>query len=235
MKLLTRSFALLVSTGFVFLAFSVYAHDAWVEPGAGPVYKVLYGHKMPESYKANKITSLKVFDARQKSLRYSRQVTTEGVSIDKLSGVPAMFALEFDNGYWVKVGAESKNIRYSQMPSGTDPSHPLKFSKTILSWQPWMAKPLGQRIEFIPIAADQVPRAGSQLRLKLLLDGKPLAGQMVENNSDEKGPKTDVEGNVTVMVVSGVNRFATDHDIQQKNDPDAKRLSLTAAFVFVAK
>jgi nickel transport protein len=57
---------------------------------------------------------------------------------------------------------------------------------------------------------------------------------MVENNSNEQGPKTDADGYVTVMVVKGQNRFATDHDIDQPNDPDAKRLSLTAAFVFIA-
>ncbi len=58
---------------------------------------------------------------------------------------------------------------------------------------------------------------------------------MVDNNSNEQGPKTDVNGYVTVTVLKGTNRFATDHDISQPNQPDAQRLSLTAALVFVAK
>lgn len=58
---------------------------------------------------------------------------------------------------------------------------------------------------------------------------------MVENNSNEQGPKTDENGYVTVTVLKGVNRFATDHDIKQTNEPDAPRLSLTAALVFMAK
>ena len=126
-------------------------------------------------------------------------------------------------------------MRHSQLPAGTDPSHPLKFSKTIVSWQPWMNRALGQRIEFVALSADHAPKAGSQLRLKLLLDGKPLGGQMVENNSNEQGPKTDAAGNVTVTVVKGINRFATDYNIHQQNDPDAQRLSLTAALVFVVQ
>ncbi len=217
------------------IALSVLAHDAWVEPSSGPVYRILYGHKIPEPYNAVKVTSIKVLNAMQKPLKFNKIETKEGVSIKVSSGVPAMFALEFDNGYWVKVGNESKNVRKSKMPEGTDPSHPLKFSKTILSWQSWMNEPLGQRIEFVPIDLSGNPKFGSQLKLQLLLDGKPLSGQMVENNSNEQGPKTDANGYVTVTVLKGVNRFATDHDIHQPNEPDAQRLSLTAALVFVAK
>lgn len=129
-------------------------------------------------------------------------------------------------------------MRQSQLPTGTagvsDPTHPVKFSKTIVSWQPWVTKPLGQRIEFVPVGFAGPPRAGSELRLRLL-DGQPLGGQMVENNSDEQGPKTDADGYVTVTVRPGINRFATDHDIAQPNDADAQRLSLTAALVFTGR
>lgn len=223
------------SAFLVCLALSVLAHDAWVEPVAGPIYRILYGHKIPEPYKPVKVTSIKVFDANKKPLQFSKLETKEGLSIKTNNGAPAMFALEFDNGYWVKVGNESKNVPKSQMPEGTDPSHPLKYSKTIKSWQSWMKNPLGQRIEFVPVDFTGTPKAGLQLKLQLLLDGKPLSNQMVENNSNEQGPKTDENGYVTVTVLKGINRFATDHDINQPNEPDAQRLSLTAAFVFVAK
>lgn len=216
------------------LALSVLAHDAWVEPAAGPIYRILYGHKIPEPYKPVKVTSIKVFDAKKQLLKFSKMETKEGLSIKPNNGTPAMFALEYDNGYWVKVGKESKNVRKSEMPEGTDPSHPLKFSKTIIKWQSWMKQPSGQRIEFVPVDFNGAPKAGSALKLQLLLDGKPLGGQMVENNSNEQGPKTDENGYVTVTVLKGQNRFATDYDINQPNDPDAQRLSLTAAFVFVA-
>lgn len=219
----------------VCFALSVFAHDAWIEPSSGPVYRILYGHKIPEPYKQEKVTSIKVFNANQQSLKFDKMQTKDGCSIKVSNGNPALFALEFDNGYWVKVGTESVNMRKSAMPKGTDPVHPLKFSKTILAWQNWMNKPLGQRIEFVPVDFKGMPTAGSQLKMQLLLDGKPLSGQMVENNSNEQGPKTDANGYVTVTVLKGINRFATDHDIKQPNDPDAQRLSLTAAFAFAAR
>ena len=216
----------------------VLAHDAWAEPGAGPTYRILYGHKVPEAYKPAKVTSVKVLDEHQHPLKFSRQEMPDGLTVQPMGGRPALFAVEFANGYWVSVGKDRRNVRLSQLPAGTagtDPTLLFKFSKTILNWQPWMNRPLGQRIEFIPQALTRIPKAGSNLRLHLLLNGKPLGNQMVENNSNEQGPKTDAEGYVTVKVVKGVNRFATDYDITQPNDADARRLSLTAALVFLAR
>ena len=215
------------------------AHDAWVDPLGGPVYKVLYGHKIPEAYPVVKVTSLQVLDAHQKPITFTRTEGKEGLSITP-AGKPALFVTAFDNGYWVKVGDEKepRNVRKSALPAGTVgglASHPMKWSKTMLSWSPWMAKPMGQRIEFVPVGLTALPKPGSKLKLHLLLDGQPLAGQMVENNSNETGPKTDANGDVTVTVLKGINRYATDHDIRQPNEPDATRLSLTAALVFVAK
>lgn len=238
MNYLNKTFKFFALVSIIFIALSVFAHDAWVEPGSGSIFKILYGHKIPEPYNSSKVTSLKAYDASKRQLLYSRIKTKEGLTIKITKGKPAFFTLEFDNGYWVKVNGESRNIRKSKMPAGvegTDPSHPLKFSKTILSWQQWMSKPQGQRIEFIPQDFSGAPQAGSQLKLKLLLDGKPLAGQRVENNSNEQGPQTDEKGFVMVTVLKGINRFATDYDIKQLDNPDAQRLSLTAALVFIAK
>jgi nickel transport protein len=216
------------------VCYQVVAHDAWVAPGKGPVFHILYGHKIAEKYVPTKVTALHVLDSDQRELPFQRKNDSNGVSIRLTKGTPAVFVLDYDNGYWVKLNGKSINVRHSLQPEGTDAVHPLKYSKTVMSWLPWLAKPLGQRIEFVPVSVKKSPRAGSQITLRLLLDGKPLSGQMVENNSDERGPSTDANGEVTVTVLQGINRFATDYDIHQK-DPDASRLSLTAAFVFIAK
>ena len=230
---------LLASAATALFALTTLAHDAWVDPLGGPVYKILYGHKIPEPYPTVKVTSLQVLDAGQKPLKFTRQESKDGLSIAP-AGKPALFVTAFDNGYWVKVGdeKESRNVRKSALTAGTlrgQSSHPMKWSKTMLRWAPWMSKPMGQRIEFVPVGLTGLPKPGSSLKLHLLMDGKPLAGQMVENNSNETGPKTDTNGDVTVTMLKGINRYATDHDIMQADMPDAQRLSLTAALVFVAK
>lgn len=218
---------------FVLIALPVLAHDAWVEPAGGTVFHIYYGHKIPEPYEASKVTSLKVYDAAQKKVNYTQIKTKEGVDVKTAKGKPALFVLDFDNGYWVRMGGESHNVPKDEVKDG-DASHPYKCSKTMLNWQPWMAKPQGQHIEFVPVGITALPAAGSALRLQLLVDGKPVGGQMVENNSNETGPKTDSDGFVTVTVIKGVNRFATDYDVADSHDPVAKRVSLTATLVFAA-
>ncbi|HEX8505103.1 MAG TPA: hypothetical protein VF630_07030, partial [Hymenobacter sp.] len=51
-------------------ALPLLAHDAWVDPLGGPVYKILYGHKVPEPYSVVKVTSLQVLDAMQKPIKF---------------------------------------------------------------------------------------------------------------------------------------------------------------------
>ena len=222
------------------MALPLLAHDAWVDPLGGPVYQVFYGHKVPEDYPAAKVISLQVLDAEQRFLAYTRQTSAKGLSI-RPSGQPALFALEFDNGYWTKTPAdkESRNVRLTSLPAagrmGAVGSRLFKFSKTVLRWQPWMFRPVGQRFEFVPEQFSGPLRAGQSFRVRLLLDGQPLANAMVENNSNEEGPRTDASGMVTITLVKGVNRLANDLDIAQTADPDATRLSLTAALVFVAQ
>lgn len=214
-------------------AMPVVAHDAWVDAKPGATHDILYGHKDPEAYPSKKVTSLKAWDASQKEVPFDRIESAKGLAIKAKADV-AMYVLDFDNGYWTKVGKESKNIGKKEAPNGTGSSHPLKFSKTIIKWEPWTTRPVGQRIEIIPMI-ERAPKANSNMPVLLLLDGKPLANQMIENNSNEKGPKTDAQGKATVKVVKGVNRFATDHDIALKDDPNADKLSLTAALVFIAQ
>lgn len=71
----------------------------------------------------------------------------------------------------------------------------------------------------------------------LLITGLFLGGQTLAmaQLKSKQGPWTAAEGKVTVTVVKGVNRFSTEHNISQPNDPAARRLGLTAALVFVAQ
>ena len=234
-----KSLKILTATGLALaLTLPILAHDAWVDPLGGPDYQVFYGHKVPENYPADKVTTLRVLDADQHFLPYTRSTSVKGLAI-RPSGKPAMFVLDFDNGYWTKTpqDKESRNVRLTSQPAMADMvgSHPLKYSKTVLRWEPWMFKPVGQRFEFVPEAFAGSLRAGQTMRVRLLLDGQPVANAMVENNSNEEGPRTDATGTVTVTLVRGVNRLANDLDIEQTADPDATRLSLTAALVFVAE
>ncbi|AMS31894.1 hypothetical protein AEM42_04800 [Betaproteobacteria bacterium UKL13-2] len=210
------------------------AHDAWVAPVAGSVYPVHFGHKEPQSYAAAKVKAVSVFDAKRATLTNEISRDDKGASV-KVSGTPAMFLVEFDNGSYSTVDGKTVNVGKREAPSATSSRRPLKWGKTIVVWQSWMTEPVGQRIEVLPVTAAAEPTAGSKFTVRVLFEGKPLAGVMVENNSNETGPKTDADGRATLVLVPGINRLAVDYDLPLKADADADTLALNASLVFMAR
>ncbi len=209
------------------------AHDAWVAPVDGPIYPVHFGHKAPQDYVAAKVKAVTAFDAARAPLAVEISRDAKGASV-KASGKPAMLLVEFDNGFYTKVDGKSVQMSKRDAPAGSTTNHPVKSGKTIVQWAPWMTEPVGQRLEVLPVDTS-TPAAGSKFKVRVLLDGKPVAGLMVENNSNETGPKTDAQGLATLTLVKGINRLAVDYDIPMKGDPDTDKLGLNASLVFMTK
>jgi nickel transport protein len=210
------------------------AHDAWVAPVDGPIFPIHFGHKGPQDYVAAKVKTVTVFDANRATLASEISRDDKGASV-KPNGKPAMLLVEFDNGFYTKIDGKSVQMSKRDAPAGSVTNHPVKSGKTIVQWMPWMTEAVGQRLEVVPINASAAPTAGSKFQVRVLLDGKPIAGLMVENNSNETGPKTDAQGLATLTLVKGINRLAVDHDIPMKGDPDTDKLGLNASLVFMAK
>ena len=231
----------LIAATFTIVALSILvasnsatAHDSWVAPVDGPVFPVHFGHKSPQDYAAAKVKTVTVFDASHALLTAEISRDAKGASV-KASGKPAMLLVEFDNGFYTKVDGKSVQLSKRDAPAGSTTNHPMKSGKTILQWASWMTEPVGQRLEVLPVDASAAPKAGSKFQVRVLLDGKPVAGVMVENNSNEAGPKTDADGRATLTLVKGINRLAVDYDIPMKDDPDTDKLGLNASLVFMTK
>ena len=210
------------------------AHDAWIAPVAGPVYPVHYGHKEPGPFPGKKVQAVRILDAQQTELLATVTPGEQGADV-AVDGTPAMMLVYFDNGFWVKEAGGSRNVSKLEAPAAISGSRPLKWGKTITQWTAWSGVPMGQRIEIIPVGVSAAPRAGSKMTVKVLLNGKPLAGAMVENNSNETGPKTNAAGLATLTLTSGQQRLAVDHDIPLKNDPKTDKIVLNASLVFLAQ
>ena len=220
---------------FTFIACSAAsAHDAWVAPVDGPVFPVHFGHKSPQDYVAAKVKAATAFDAARTPLSVEISRESKGASV-KASGAAAMLLVEFDNGFYTKIDGKSVQMSKRDAPAGSTTNHPVKSGKTIVQWAPWMTEPVGQRIEVLPVDASAAPKAGSKFKVRVLLDGKPVGGVLVQNNSNETGPKTDADGLATLTLVKGINRLSVDYDIPMKGDPDTDKLGLNASLVFMTK
>lgn len=97
---------------------SASAHDAWVAPVTGPVYPVHFGHKEPQSYAAAKVKVVSVLDAKRGPLANEISRDDKGASV-KVNGKPAMFLVEFDNGFYSRVDGKTVNVSKREAPTST--------------------------------------------------------------------------------------------------------------------
>lgn len=223
-----------IAGALLFSAAPAGAHDAWVVHGDGPVYPIQYGHKEPMAYAPQKVKAVKAFDAKGREVAVELKREDKGVAAQPAS-LPAMLTVFFDNGYFVKVDGKSRNVGKREAPSGTESSHPLKWGKTILQWTPSSFEPVGQQLEIVPVAFEGQPRAAAPISVRVLLDGKPLAGATVTSDGGDQSVKTDVKGLATLKPVKGVQRLTAEHRMPLAGDPDADTLALNASLVFVAR
>lgn len=214
------------------LAPPVFAHDAWVEARDGS-FVVLYGHgDKAEAYAPAKVQSLTAADAAGNPLGVKYEVATAPVAA-KIGGQPALLALHFDNGYWTKTTDGSKNLPKNEVPGAISAGHSVKFGKTVLAWSAAATKPQGARLEIVPLAAS-APQAGKTLPVRVLWEGKPLAGaKIVRSGYGKEAPiVADAEGRADVPVAAGRQMIVVNHKIVLANDPRADSYSAAANLVF---
>lgn len=210
------------------------AHDAWAAPGAGPTYPIQYGHEELLDYPAHKVKAVQAFNASGGEIPVEI-LREERRAMARPESAPAMLSVFFDNGYFSKVDGKSRNVGKREAPGATDSSHPVKWSKTILSWSPASFRPLGQRLEIVPLPFAGEPTAGAAIKVRVLLEGKPLPKAKVTTLSAEESQPTDAQGEVTFKTTAGVQRLTLDHRIATPDDPDADHLALNASLVFVTR
>lgn len=209
-----------------------FTHDAWIEPDKGSIYRILYGEEVPEPYLSSKVKAVKAYGDFRQELT-AAMIKESKPALIKADKKPTLILLEFDNGYWTKVGEDYKEFTTETPPQGTDFLHSLKYGKMILKWAPWVFEPMGSKIEIVPSKFRKSPKPGQKLTLQVFVDGNSLPGVMIETQGKDTELKTDSEGKATVTLKEGLQRFSAEYTTPLQNDPKAKSLSLTAILTFV--
>jgi nickel transport protein len=217
---------------FAFSSAPAAAHDAWFET-TGTGYTVRYGHEKAEPYDPAKVKTLAAYNADGASLVVERQPGSDGLNFS-VKGKPALLALHFDNGFWSKTAEGSKNIPKTEAPGATSSVLSLKYGKTVLAWSPFIAKPLGQRLEIVPLA-ETAPRVGGTLTVRVLWEGKPLPEVKIGKGEYELSATTDADGKASLPVGSGLQSVWVGRRTPLENDPRADTLSVSALLRFEAR
>lgn len=220
-----------------FMMFSnAFAHDAWIEEKDGQ-FIVLYGHgNKTETYDAGKVKEVRAYGTDRSIVQVT--VIKEGYPvIIKPKGNAALISLFFDNGFWSKAPDGYKNKPKKEVTDAIESSHSMKYSKAILKWSDKFSKPLGMKMEIVPLKNPLSLKAGDSLPLKVFLDGKPAEGASINAGGYHKDDmKTDKNGMAEVKIEdSGFQIIAAGIKIPLKDNPNADVLSLSANITFEVK
>ena len=222
----------------LFFAFCThcFAHDFWVEK-AGNMLKVVYGHgsqRLP--YDPSTIKEVRGFDVQGKEIQVGIERKKESALLVP-KGQASVIAMTVDDGFWVKTIMGLKKM--SKREAGKrviDSYQALDCSKAVLAWGEAAGKPLGLKLEIVPLQNVFEVKAGQKLPVKVLLEGEPLANAEVESIEHTKTAKTDGKGIAEVPLSGeGLKVITTRHKIPLKGNPDADALKLTATLTFGEK
>lgn len=235
-----KSRQLALSTLLACCASNALAHTVWLEPVArseGDFQVFFGGHAGKlETYSPEKLKKVDAMDSSGKALAVSRKVAADGVRLH-VEGSPSMIAMHFDNGIHSRPPTgPSVEKPMNDVPGATRATYAVKYHKTVVDWSPLVTKVIGQPFEVVPLSAQQ-PVADQPFRVRVLQDGKPVAG--VKLGRGEEGtaadPVTDADGVAAFVPASGFNRLWAGKRIAVPGNPRYTELSYEYSFGFDAK
>lgn len=164
------------------------AHDMWLEKRGDKVF-LLYGHPGDtDPYPLSRITSMTGITENQWNISLE-PVEHKGEAFADLGDDFVMLAVEFDNKYWYNTeedGWRNFNAPTEIRSTIIEEGRSYKLSKEILAWRPFLAEPVGQRAEIVPLKDPTKLKQGDKLPVMLFYEGKPMPadGARVSTTSD---------------------------------------------------
>jgi cobalt/nickel transport system permease protein len=217
------------------LAPAANAHEYWVEQKDNTL-TLVYGHGANrEEFDASRVKSFKAIDAHGKDIAVQSEKKGKGLLL-KTSEMPAIILAEIDNGYWSKTIYGWKNQPKRKASRVVEAIRSYNYTKALLSWSEAAKKPFSEmKLDLIPLKNPFDLKPGERLPIKVICQGKPVAGVEVEGTDHNKVATTDGEGLSQVQVGKGSQVITVTYKEPLKNDPDADFLSFTATLAFEVK
>ncbi|WP_380732940.1 DUF4198 domain-containing protein [Sinimarinibacterium flocculans] len=209
---------------------SAWAHDAWIAID-GPAHAVRYGHTAAgDPYDPAKIRQVRAWSANGDPVAVAVERSADGATATPASDA-AVLTLDFDNGYWSRVGGQSRNEART-VTGAAEGTQSLKYGKTVLSWGDVVTRPLGQPLELVAVSAT-APRDRQKVNVQVLHEGRPLAGARVYagGHDDEAPVTTDANGRAAIEVHRGTQMLGVAHSVAH-DGPEADRVNLSANLLF---
>lgn len=233
-----KSIFLLVISIFLFSQ-SAFAHHAWVEKD-GDRFLIAWGHPPKiDPYEPNKVKDIKGFDINGKETVLKRVDEKDRVYLSANTGI-SMIAFSFEGGYLVSTPDGKKRLTKKEaLQAGMqilDSFYSAQSAKTLFAYSKAAEKPVGLKLEIIPIANPYVLKGEGLLPIKVLFEGKPIEGAIIEIGDHKEVAKTGKDGIARVQIAGqGKQVILAKHRIATKDSPDADYLAYTTVLTFELK
>ena len=229
----------LAATGLLALSLAPgQAHDLWLTPAPGGV-AVHLGHvHEPTPPSADKLVHLGALTARGTATLTARAEAGAPVLTAAVAGPgDALVSATYDSGFWVRTRAGAwRNADRRAVPDAERSQWSMKFAKVVLGPEaPW-DRVLGQTLEIVPLEAPT--RAAEAVRVRVLFEGRPVAGAEIAVTSGEAADPlrvaTGADGEARVPLArAGQQILAVGHRVKPSRTPalaDADSYTATLAF-----
>ena len=185
------------------------------------------------------VESVAGYDADWQAIPTKLRVAGPLLLLDSDSQPTVVTAVLF-NGIWSKTPeGEWLKKGYDEVPNATTSEKNYKYTVRIVGPLSTPIPPLpGQTLQIVPVAATLPQHMGDPLKLRVLFQGKPVAGARVMsdwvNDPDAKPVKTAVDGTVTLKVRNqGLNVIAAIFNGPSDEPAKAKTMEHLATLSFV--
>lgn len=231
MKGSIQKIALLLAATMALSVSAASAHDYWIEK-KGDGYAAVYGHGDTRlDYDPASLKKVTVYNAGGKPLDFKKELQSKAIII-RPTGSACLIVADLESGYWSKTIYGLKNLPKRKATRPIESFKAYHYSKSIVAPGDAALKPVdGLKLDIIPLKNPLELKAGDSLQLKVLFEGKPLAGATLEGDHQKSGV-TDKEGMVKVTLKKGRQIYTVEKRDPLKNDPDADFIDTTTTLTF---
>lgn len=217
---------------------SAFAHHAWIEKERDR-FIVGWGHAPKiDPYEPHKVKDIKAFDMKGRGIAISKTDEKDKVYLSSDADI-SMVSLSFESGYLVTTPEGKKKMTKREAQKAglqiVDSFYSNQFAKSIFAYSDAVIKPAGMRFEIVPLKNPYLLKQGESLPIKVLYEGKPLAGAAVETENHKDAGKTGMDGIANIEISGhGMQVVIAKYRIAS-NDPDADFMSFTTVLTWDRK
>lgn len=241
MKIMTKLFAAVAVATSVAATTSVFAHGIWFAQRSGQL-ALIYGVGADDLDAAKRlplIKSITGYDDAGNPVEAKLAPTTDKLLIVDVDKNPAIVAAILDNGRWSKT-ADGKwhNKGKDEVPGATISERNYKYAIVLRQPPPAPIKPLPElAFQILPVDAKIPELLGQPIKLRVYLNGKPVAGARVQadyvNDPDSKPVKSAKDGSVTLKVRNqGLNVVVATFDAPPDDPVKSSKIEHVATLSF---